>query len=318
MSNNIDFDKIKPGALKRQLKVPQDYTFKLKDLDKLAKTPNGQSVMFEGKSFKMTPLLKRRVVFAKNSKRFASKNKGKKNPKNPIDVGRGEEEATSRQILAATDAAARNGEVNFSKIDGTVRTIPHRGTKEFYMQENNIEGAQKHHFFEINASGGPGGDATHLAYLPPNPRREAVGPNRKFKLPKGLKKKFEKAKQEGRLPVRPKGPEKFVTKPTAQEEAQIKKAVATLKKEREAQTAAARARAQDRARARLIGGDEGIEEDIGGPAPARAGDRGIDLTFEPDFRPPGRGQVRFPEQYLTNAEHMAILRYFAQGGPGIN
>jgi|DEB0MinimDraft_4_1074332.scaffolds.fasta_scaffold86055_1 hypothetical protein len=82
--SNIDFDKIKPGALKRQLRVPQDYKFKLKDLDKMAKTPNGESVMFEGKSFKMTPLLKRRVNFARNAKRFASKNKGKKNPKNPV------------------------------------------------------------------------------------------------------------------------------------------------------------------------------------------------------------------------------------------
>jgi hypothetical protein len=84
--SDIDFDKIKPGALKRQLRVPQDYKFKLKDLDKMAKTPNGQSVMFEGKSFKMTPLLKRRVNFARNAKRFASKNKGKKNATNPVDA----------------------------------------------------------------------------------------------------------------------------------------------------------------------------------------------------------------------------------------
>jgi hypothetical protein len=83
--SDIDFDKIKPGALKRQLRVPQDYKFKLKDLDKMAKTPNGESVMFEGKSFKMTPLLKRRVNFARNAKRFASKNKGKKNATNPVD-----------------------------------------------------------------------------------------------------------------------------------------------------------------------------------------------------------------------------------------
>ena len=82
--SDIDFDKIKPGALKRQLRVPQDYKFKLKDLDKMAKTPNGQSVMFEGRSIKITPLLKRRVNFARNAKRFASKNKGKKNAKNPV------------------------------------------------------------------------------------------------------------------------------------------------------------------------------------------------------------------------------------------
>jgi hypothetical protein len=315
--SSIDFDKIKPGALKRQLKVAQDYTFKLKDLDKMAKTPNGQSVMFEGKSIKMTPLLKRRVVFAKNSKRFASKNKGKKNPKNPIDVGRGEEQATSQQILAATDAAARNGEVNFSKIDGTVRTIPHRGTREFYMRQQGISEEQKHHFFEINASGGPGGDATHLAYLPPNPRRVPEG-QKKSTISKALKAKIQKAKEKGRLPVRPKGPEKFVTKPTAQEEAQIKKAVKSLKEEREARAAIDRARAQDRARASLYGGDEGIEDDVPGPPPARTQDRGLDVSFDPSFRPPGRGDTRFPEQYLTNAEHIAILRYFAQGGPGIN
>ena len=83
---DINFDKIKPGALKRQLKVSQDYTFKLKDLDKMAKTPNGKSVMFEGRNIKMTPLLKRRVNFARNAKRFASKNKGKDRAKNPIDL----------------------------------------------------------------------------------------------------------------------------------------------------------------------------------------------------------------------------------------
>tara|TARA_R100000773_G_C4219654_1_gene118267 strand:+ start:2373 stop:2591 length:219 start_codon:yes stop_codon:yes gene_type:complete len=71
--SKIDFDKLKPGALKRQLKVKQDYTFKLKDLDRMAKTPNGETVMFEGKSFKMTPLLKRRVNFARNAKRFSKK-----------------------------------------------------------------------------------------------------------------------------------------------------------------------------------------------------------------------------------------------------
>ena len=82
--SGIDFDKIKPGALKRQLKVSQDYTFKLKDLDKMAKTPNGKNVMFEGRNIKMTPLLKRRVNFARNAKRFASKNKGKNKAKNPV------------------------------------------------------------------------------------------------------------------------------------------------------------------------------------------------------------------------------------------
>jgi hypothetical protein len=62
----IDGDKIefKKGALHRQLKVKDDYTFKKGELGKLLKVDNGEMFEFKGKSFKMTPLLKRRINFA--------------------------------------------------------------------------------------------------------------------------------------------------------------------------------------------------------------------------------------------------------------
>ena len=55
--------KFKEGALHRQLKTPAGYTFKRSELNKLKNIENGNSFDFLGKSFKMTPLLKKRISF---------------------------------------------------------------------------------------------------------------------------------------------------------------------------------------------------------------------------------------------------------------
>jgi hypothetical protein len=55
---------IKKGALKRQLGVPQSYTFKRAELNKMKKLEVGDSFEFNGKTRKMTGLLKKRVTLA--------------------------------------------------------------------------------------------------------------------------------------------------------------------------------------------------------------------------------------------------------------
>tara|TARA_R110002124_G_C8972794_1_gene515372 strand:- start:11743 stop:12102 length:360 start_codon:yes stop_codon:yes gene_type:complete len=63
---DIDGEKIKfkEGALHKQLKTPEGYTFKKAELEKMKKVENGDMLEFLGKKIKMTPLLKRRVTFA--------------------------------------------------------------------------------------------------------------------------------------------------------------------------------------------------------------------------------------------------------------
>jgi hypothetical protein len=56
--------KIKKGALHRQLKVKGDYKFKITELRKINKNEVGKEFEFQGKMFKMTPLLKKRVTLA--------------------------------------------------------------------------------------------------------------------------------------------------------------------------------------------------------------------------------------------------------------
>lgn len=55
---------IKKGALKRQLGVPQSYTFKRPELNKMKKVEVGKTFEFNGKTKKMTELLKKRVTLA--------------------------------------------------------------------------------------------------------------------------------------------------------------------------------------------------------------------------------------------------------------
>jgi len=61
---STDTFKIKKGALKRQLGVPQEYRFNRKDLTKMVNTDKGKTFEFQGRRFKMTSLLKRRVSLA--------------------------------------------------------------------------------------------------------------------------------------------------------------------------------------------------------------------------------------------------------------
>lgn len=56
--------KIKKGALKRQLGLPQSYTFKKSELNKMKKVEVGDTFDFNGKTRKMTGLLKRRITLA--------------------------------------------------------------------------------------------------------------------------------------------------------------------------------------------------------------------------------------------------------------
>lgn len=53
---------IKKGALKRSLGVPDSYTFKKSELEKLKKIEVGKEFEFKGKKKKMTELLKKRVT----------------------------------------------------------------------------------------------------------------------------------------------------------------------------------------------------------------------------------------------------------------
>lgn len=54
------------GTLKSQLGRPQDYTFKLDELEKLKKVENGKRFRYNKESRMMTPLLKRRITLAVN------------------------------------------------------------------------------------------------------------------------------------------------------------------------------------------------------------------------------------------------------------
>ncbi len=58
--------KIKKGALHRQLKVPMSYKFNRTELRKINKTELGKSFDFNGKSYKMTNLMRDRVTLALN------------------------------------------------------------------------------------------------------------------------------------------------------------------------------------------------------------------------------------------------------------
>ena len=55
---------IKPGALKRQLGVPDSYKFDKKELNKMKKVEVGDMFEFNGKKRKMSGLLKKRVTLA--------------------------------------------------------------------------------------------------------------------------------------------------------------------------------------------------------------------------------------------------------------
>ena len=62
----IDGKKIKfeEGALRRALKVPANEKILMGDLKKANKTEIGKEFMYDGKKFKMTNLMKKRITFA--------------------------------------------------------------------------------------------------------------------------------------------------------------------------------------------------------------------------------------------------------------
>ncbi len=75
--------KFKEGALHRQLKVPEDQDIGITNLRKIKKAEVGTMVKIKGKTFKVTPLMKKRAVFGlnimpKSSKRDVTKKKMKK------------------------------------------------------------------------------------------------------------------------------------------------------------------------------------------------------------------------------------------------
>ncbi len=75
--------KFKEGALHRQLKVPEDQDIGITNLRKIKKAEVGAMVKIKGKTFKVTPLMKKRAVFGlnimpKSSKRDVTKKKMKK------------------------------------------------------------------------------------------------------------------------------------------------------------------------------------------------------------------------------------------------
>jgi len=59
-------DDIKEDGLRKQLKVKKDYKFKIGELKKLDKVKEGDAFKFQGKDFKMTKLLKKRIQLAIN------------------------------------------------------------------------------------------------------------------------------------------------------------------------------------------------------------------------------------------------------------
>ena len=65
-AGGLPFDTVKEGALRRALKLKKEETFFLPDLRKINKTEIGKSFKFKGNTFKMTPLMKKRVTLAIN------------------------------------------------------------------------------------------------------------------------------------------------------------------------------------------------------------------------------------------------------------
>lgn len=73
----LPFDDMKEGSLKRMLKIKKDDPpLKIGELQKLNKMEAGKEAMFRGKSVKVTPLMKKRLTLGINLIR-ASKGKKK-------------------------------------------------------------------------------------------------------------------------------------------------------------------------------------------------------------------------------------------------
>lgn len=63
------FENVKKGALRKQLGVPSGRNIPEGLLERIAGTDIGNHVQYRGKSFAVTPLLKKRAVWAKTFRR---------------------------------------------------------------------------------------------------------------------------------------------------------------------------------------------------------------------------------------------------------
>ena len=63
--NELD-GKIKQGGLRRQLRLKKNDRLTKADVAKMARVAEGKSFEFNGNQFKMTKLMKKRVLLAKN------------------------------------------------------------------------------------------------------------------------------------------------------------------------------------------------------------------------------------------------------------
>jgi hypothetical protein len=57
--------RMKEGGLRRQLRLKKGDKFTKPDINKLARVAEGKSFLFKGNQFKMTKLLKKRILLAK-------------------------------------------------------------------------------------------------------------------------------------------------------------------------------------------------------------------------------------------------------------
>lgn len=64
MSDDSPFEGIKKGALRQQIGVPKDRTIPVGLLERISDQNIGTHVRYRGRSFKITPKLKKRAVWA--------------------------------------------------------------------------------------------------------------------------------------------------------------------------------------------------------------------------------------------------------------
>ena len=75
MSNkeNIDFDKLKKGALSKMLKIPEDKKIPFYLLNSIVKSNKGDIVKYKNRDIKVTELMKKRSNLAISLKRMNKK-----------------------------------------------------------------------------------------------------------------------------------------------------------------------------------------------------------------------------------------------------
>ncbi len=104
----LDGKKIRynPGALHRQLKIPEDENIGVSNLRKIKKAEVGTMVKIKGRTYKVTPLMRKRAVFGlnimpKKSKRDMTKKKmksaGKESKGDKSKTHRGDMDYTTKR-----------------------------------------------------------------------------------------------------------------------------------------------------------------------------------------------------------------------------